>query len=169
MFSLGTASLILAYLGPAVLLVAVLLGTRWSKSVKAALLALVGALYVATLQALPVLSGWPASTPLPQRFALLAYHVQEPDKASGRPGAVFLWAHDLQADAQHVSPRAYRLPFSAPLNAALVAAGDRLRKGEPQIGEMVASEGPVAGHGNGPPTASPIVFYGLPDAAFPAQ
>lgn len=168
MVSLGNAGLALAYLGLVALLVSVLGGTRWPRSLKAGLVALVAALYVASLHALPAVLGWAATAALPQRFALVASHVQEPDKASGRPGAIFLWVSDLTDNATAGPPRAYRLAFTTALNAAVAAAGDNLRKGRMQIGEV--REGAAdSGSLKGAAAPSPVSFFDVPDDSFPEQ
>ncbi len=162
----GYIGIALAYVGLAVLLFSVVAGTRWPRALKGALVVLVGALSVVSLQALPAVLGWPATAELPSRFALIASHVQEPDKVSGRAGAIFLWADDLADGTDATAPRAYRLPFSPGLNAAVAAAGDMLRKGQAQIGERLP---PAAASRPGQRVDSPIAFFDVPDASFPAQ
>jgi hypothetical protein len=133
---LGTSGLVAAHVAVALLLVALNLKTRWSWMVKASAIVIVSALYLVTYYSIPPLLGWPTEQRLPKRFHLLAVDVQEPDKASGRSGHIFLWARDLIQDGDSTEPRAYRLAYAAALGKTVQDAGEKVRKGMSQIGEV---------------------------------
>ena len=136
MVLLGTSGLVAAYVAVALLLLVLNLNARWSWAVKASAIALVSALYIVTYYSIPPLLGWPTDQALPKRFHLLAVDVQEPDKASGRSGHIFLWARDLIESNDGAEPRAYRLAYNAALGKTVQDAGDKVRKGMSQIGEV---------------------------------
>ena len=117
--------------------------------------------------------GWPTDDTLPQRFNLVAIYVQEPDKSSGAEGEIFLWATDMAKGPRGAEPRAYRVPFTGALHAKVVAAGNKIRKGLPQLGEI--SEEQVGPHARptdatqGGQKSVAIEFFDLPDPLFPEK
>ena len=136
MVLLGTSGLVAAYVAVAGLLLVLNLNARWPWMVKAFAIALVSALYLVTYYSIPPVLGWPTDQPLPARFHLLAVDVQEPDKASGRSGHIFLWARDLIQGTDGAEPRAYRLAYAPVLGKTVQDAGEKVRKGMSQIGEV---------------------------------
>ena len=77
------------------------------------LIALVSAFYLVTYYSMPPLLGWPTAADLPKRFNLVAIFVNEPDKSSGAPGEIFLWATDLAKGSwRFLSKLAYTPPSS---------------------------------------------------------
>lgn len=167
MIAVGTSGLAAAYVVLATLLFALLRDRRWPWPVKAGLGGAVVALCVLTAKALPTLLGWPTHAVPPARFNLLAVHVQEPNKASGDPGGIYLWAADMAAGAGGAAPRAYRLPFGAELQTRVTEAGNKMRKGLPQLGEAR-----VSSHNRAGETARSVLeieFFDVPDPLFPEQ
>ncbi len=173
MFTLGAAGLIAAYVLLGVLLVSLNLYSRWAWPVKIFGIVLVAVFYGVTYRSIPPLLGWPTQQNLPERFNLLALYVQEPDKATGDEGAIYMWVTDLGRGFSNVRPRAYEVPFSAELQQKAVEAGSKLKKGLPQLGETKEAElGP-----NGQPrdtteqgqASVSIDFYDLPDPLFPEK
>lgn len=173
MFTLGAAGLVAAYVILAVLLLSINLYSKWRWPVKAVATVVVTGFYVVTYQSIPPLLGWPASQRLPDRFNLVAVYVEEPDKASGDEGAIYLWVTDLEQGFEDVKPRAYAVPFSAELHQQVADASGKLRKGIPQLGETKdAKLGP-----NGRPldtsqqgqASVSVDFFDLPDPLFPEK
>ncbi len=173
MVLLGTSGLIAAYVLIALLLLILNLYTRWAWHVKAALIVLVSAFYVVTYFSLPPLLGWPTDADLPQRFNLVAIYVEEPDKSTGSPGEIFLWATDMAEGPRGAEPRAYRVPFTGELHARVVEAGNKMRKGLPQLGEVKEEQlGPHArptDESQGGQKSVAIEFFDLPDPLFPEK
>ena len=173
MVLLGKSGLIAAYIIVALLLVSLNLYTRWSWRVKAALVVIVSAFYLVTYFSLPPLLGWPADETLPKRFNLVAVYVQEPDKSTGAEGEIFLWATDMAKGPRGAEPRAYRVPFSGELHQKVVEAGNKMRKGLPQLGEL--SEEPLSRPDRptdafrGGQDSVAIEFFDLPDPLFPEK
>ncbi len=173
MFLLGTSGLVAAYVLLALMLLVLNLYTQWPWRIKAAMVVLVTLFYFVSYLSLPPLLGWPTGSPLPKRFNLVAIFVQEPDKQSGEPGEIFLWATDLTDGASSAEPRAYRVEFSDELHTRVVAAGNKMRKGLPQIGEV--SEKPRGAsarpkdESEGGQKSVAIEFFDLPDPLFPEK
>ncbi len=149
MFALDVSGLTMAYVAVAALLAVFNLTARWSWPIKAFATVAISALYLVAYFSFPALLGWPTAQPLPARFRLLAAQVEPAD---GEPREIVLWALDADADAAHAEPRAYRLPYSELTQKKVAEAGERIRKGLPQIGEVrqrkpgsLASSGAAAG------------------------
>jgi hypothetical protein len=174
MVVLGTSGLVAAYVIVALLLLCLNLYTSWSWRIKAAAIVVVSAFYLVSYFSLPPLLGWPTAAALPERFNLVAIYVQEPDKVSGSEGEIFLWATDLAEGARGGEPRAYRVPFSGELHAKVVEAGNKIRKGLPQLGEL-REEGQLGPHAKptdetqGGQNSVAIDFFDLPDPLFPEK
>jgi hypothetical protein len=173
LFLLGTSGLVAAYVLVALLLLILCLYTPWSWRVKAAMVALVSAFYLVTYYSMPPLLGWPTAADLPKRFNLVAIFVNEPDKTTGAPGEIFLWATDLASGPTGAEPRAYRVPFSNELHTRVVEAGNKMRKGLPQVGEINEEPpGPSArptDESQGGQKSVAIEFFDLPDPLFPEK
>lgn len=136
MSQVSYASFAAGYVVLGLLLLNVLFFTRWMWWVKLGALLAVAGLSLATWQALPDLLGWPSSRGLPERFNLTALHLVEPDKSGANKGAIYLWVTDFAIDGSLRVPRAFVLPFHPELQAKLTAAGTKLRRGMPQLGEI---------------------------------
>jgi len=147
--------------------------TPWSWRIKALLITLVSAFYVVTYFSLPPLLGWPTAAEMPKRFNLVAIFVQEPDKSNDDDGQIFLWATDMAQGSRGVEPRAYRVPFSSDLHARVVEAGNKMKKGLPQLGEIREEKlGPHAqpkDETEGGQKSVAIEFFDLPDPLFPEK
>ncbi len=143
-----SARLIVSYTVLAVLLLAMLLYSRFHWGVKAAVVVLVTAFYPVSYIALVDLLGWPTGTHLPDSFRLVAAQVYEPDKAQGAPGEIYLWVTALSDNAGRSTPRAYKIPYSAALHEKLDEAEKGLKNGTEQMGEVVATGQAT---GSGPP------------------
>lgn len=173
MVLLGTTGLIAAYVLLALLLLCLNLYTRWSWPIKAAMIVVVSAFYLVTYFSLPPLLGWPTEAELPRRFNLVAIYVVEPDKSTGSKGEIFLWATDMAEGPRGAEPRAYRVPFTNELHSRVVEAGNKMRKGLPQLGEVSEEKtGPSArptDQSQGGQKSIAIEFFDLPDPLFPEK
>lgn len=161
----GTFTLVLAYGVLGLLLLSVLLRTGLPRTIKATLTILLGSFCLVTFVSVPAALGWANGEP-PPRFKLIAYHVTEPDKAEGSDGAIFLWASDLTDGAAQSTARAYRVKFTNAVNATITKAGEKMRQGHIQIGEVRALS-LAAGKRNG--AGVTLDFFDVPDESFPPQ
>lgn len=173
MIVLSQGGLVAAFVLTALLLLGVNLYSNFSWQIKAVLAVVVSAFYVVVYFSLPALMGWPTNDDLPKRFNLIATYVQEPDKKTGDSGQIFLWVTDLNKESGKRKPRAYRVPFENDLHAKVVEAGTKVRKGLPQLGEVVdenlgtmgrPSDESISGQ-----ESTDIDFLDLPDPLFPEK
>lgn len=110
--------------------------------------------------------GWPIAAPLPERFQLLATHVQDPDKTTGADGVVYLWLAGINADNLEVSPpRSFITPFTDDNAEKATKAQEMINVGELVVGE-VKKEAPAEGdqqpaERTEPKTESGTVFSGM--------
>lgn len=170
---LSQAGLVAAFVLIALLLLGVNLYSNFSWRIKAILIGLVSTFYVVAYYSLPPLMGWPTDASLPKRFNLVATYVQEPDKTTGAAGQIFLWVNDLDKGPRTSEPRAYRIPFANDLHAKVVEAGTKVRKGLPQLGELVdENQGPMgrpSDESSSGQESADIDFFDLPDPLFPEK
>jgi len=162
------AAFLTGYAIVALLLLNVLLFTRWMWWVKLASLAMVVWLFHTTWASLPDLLGWPTHEGLPERFNLMALEVVEPDKGGATKGEIYLWVTELNLDHSPRVPRAFAVPFHPELQSKLATAGTKLRKNMPQLGERTDEpfeSGPASlGHAE---KSVNLNFFDMPDPLFP--
>ncbi len=172
MITLSIAGLLTAYVLLAVLLLSLNLYSSFSWPVKAAGILLVFLFYLVSYFSFPPLLGWPTADKLPERFRLLAAHVQEPDKVAGTEGEIYLWITDMSTGKHAKVPRAYKLPFSTELHRKVVEAKTKLNKKLPQLGELI-DEGQrvdeVKDNTQGGQASINIEFFDMPDPLFPEK
>lgn len=169
----GTLLLVLAYVALTALLTTAVLATRLPLVVKTLMTVGVVGLYIATYQGWQSVQGWPAAVRLlPDRFLLHASVIQEPNKATGEEGIIYIWASDLVDGKPADVPRAYRVDYDKPLHTELVDAMRNMRDGKLQLGRMTSER-----HRPDRPTDLTrlgerrvnIEFYELPDPALPEK
>ncbi|MFZ0693066.1 MAG: hypothetical protein WAN51_02765 [Alphaproteobacteria bacterium] len=142
-----SVGIIASYTLLAVLLLVMILYSRFSWGIKAAVIVLVTAFYPISYVALVDLLGWPTAEHLPDRFRLIAAQVYEPDKSQGIPGEIYLWVSSLSENAGRVTPRAYKISYSPELHERLEEAGKAMKNGQDIMGEIPGSDQGA----NGPP------------------
>lgn len=130
--------LVLAYVAIAVLLLSMNLTSRWRWWIKAAGIVVTAGFFVGSYFAIVSVLGWPSQDDPPQRFALLATRVVEPDRITGAPGTIFLWVEELdENNVPSGRPRSYSLAYTADFAAAVSQAHDLLANGEKVEGSLV--------------------------------
>lgn len=170
--TLGIAGLITAYILIALLLLSINLYSNWSWKVKGVAIIITTIFYFISYISFPPLLGWPTSQQPPERFKLLAAHVEQPDKSSNKEGAIYLWINRIDDLTAYGAPRAYKLPYSDPMHEVVINANAKLNKDIPQLGEL-NEEGSmqveVQDSSRAGVADAPIVFYDLPDPLFPEK
>lgn len=170
--TLGIAGLITAYVLIAILLLSINLYSNWSWRIKAGAIIITTAFYIISYISFPPLLGWPTTQQPPERFKLLAAHVEQPDKSSGDEGAIYLWVNQIDDLTAYGEPRAYRLPYSDLMHEVVIKANAKLKKDIPQLGELNeegAMQVEVQDSSRAGVADAPIVFYDLPDPLFPEK
>jgi hypothetical protein len=123
------------YASVAGLLLWALAGARPGWRVKLAAIVLVPALSVAVWHAFQSRSGWPTASSPPAHALFVARAVREPDAATGKPGAIWLWlvpaghGGPLGYQPGRLEPRAYRLPYSRQLHEQAERAQQQTQHG----------------------------------------
>ncbi len=134
----------LAYVALAVLVVLLLVCTRWARWIKVGVVLGISVFYFVTYASLEHLLGWPTAESLPQEFVFLSGYVKEPNEDRGETGNVFVWVaeYDLKKRKVFDMPRAHTLPYSADLHAQVTAALKGLKRGDAQLGRVEHTSGP---------------------------
>lgn len=171
MNSQSLAAFLAGYVIIVLLLLNVLFFTRWMGWVKVGALCVVVGLLIATYRGVPSLIGWPTARGLPPRFNLVGLNVVEPDKSGANKGNIYLWVTDLNLDGSKRVPRAFVLPFHPELQMKVVAAGTKLRKSLPQLGEITDKpfETPTSSGIQHATRDINLDFYDQPDPLFPER
>ena len=173
MITLSIAGLLTAFVLLAMLLLSLNLYSSWSWPVKVSAIVLVSLFYIISYFSFPPLLGWPTDDDdIPERFRLLAAHVQEPDKISGTEGAIYLWLSDMTSGKNSKVPRAYQLPFNNDLHKKVVDAKAKLHKKLPQLGEISEDDvkiSEVKDNTQGGQVSVNLEFFDMPDPLFPEK
>jgi hypothetical protein len=157
----GLAGILFAILVLGLLLAVLLFRTRWHRAIKAAAILCVMIFIHATVKSYPLLTGWPTTTELPERFNLMGVQFEEPNKSTQTKGWIYLWVTDLM-DFDNQTPRAYVLPYKAELHSKLYDAGQKLRKSLPQLGEVIRVRNSITGK-----LEIDLQFYDMPEVLMP--
>ena len=170
MYTLGVTGLVAAYVLVAVLLVSINLYSNWSWKVKATSIIITSIFYIITYFSYPPLLGWATNESPPERFRLIAAHVQQPDKVSGETGAIYLWLTELDDLTDDMPPRNYKLAYSNELHEKVINANAKLNKGIALLGEFedeLGTDIEVQDKSRMGLISTKIQFYDLPDPLFP--
>ena len=139
--STGFIGVLSAYIVVALLLLSFNIGPRWAWWVKATGIIVTTAFFVVSYYAIIDLMGWPVKARMPAHFQLLWAKVNEPDKLINTPGSVFLWVEELDSNNIPMgTPRAFRLPYTVPLDEGVNEALGRISDGEQISGEARDAE-----------------------------
>lgn len=141
--SLAVVGLVAAYIAVAMLLLSLNLTSLWRWWVKAAAIIVTTVFFVVTYHTVNGLMGWPTTQKLPARFSLVWTMVSEPNKKTNNPGAVYLWADEIDRyNVPSGRPRSYQLPYSDALARKATSAQEKRNQGAEVMG--VVSDGQVA-------------------------
>ena len=127
--------LVAAYVVIAVLLLSLNLTSLWRWWVKAAAIVITALFFAVTYRTIVGLLGWPTTQPMPARFSLVWTVVDEPNKLTKDPGAIYLWADALNANnVPFGRPRSYELPYTEALARKVAAAQEKREQGVEVMG-----------------------------------
>lgn len=122
------------YVGLTLLALYLFIGSRLPYALRAVVVLLMSASYVASWLLWQDMAGWPARAVLPDRFLFHAATVIEPDEEKAEPGSIHVWATALTDDGPEDRPRAYRVAYLRATHAQIQEAEARMRNGLPQVG-----------------------------------
>ena len=132
-------ALILTYATLVLLCTLALLWSRWPAWLKGLLVLGTTVLYFWGNDVVHNLSGWPSADSLPERFALLAVVIEEPNAKTA--GALYLWVNALEKGKPVAQPRAFKVPYTKDLHALLNESMKKARQGISQMGSAVPKAG----------------------------
>jgi hypothetical protein len=179
--TLSVLLLTLAFVAVAALLLNLNLATRHSGKVKSAAILLVTALYGVAWFGYRGITGWATPEPLPEDFRVYWLMVEDPDKVSSKPGAIYFWVRELDEAGFPVGPpRAHRVAWSESAARAAEAARASMEAGELLNGRLSRnamapedSDQPIsefAGDGGAPGSPQPgFEFSRVPPPALPPK
>lgn len=117
------------------LLLMILVYARLGWRMKATVVMVTSAFYIASFTGVRGLLGWASIDQLPTRFKLLQARVVEPHSLAGDPGSIYLWVETLDNDNRPSGiPRAFRIPYSDRLAEKTDKAISEIAAGHPQGG-----------------------------------
>src|SRR6478609_6966096 len=117
------------------LLLLILVYARLGWRIKATVVIVTSAFYIASFIGVRGLLGWASSDRLPPRFKLLQARIVEPHSLAGDPGSIYLWVETLDDDNRPSGvPRAFRVPYSDKLAEKTDKAISDIAAGHPQGG-----------------------------------
>ena len=164
--------LTLAYVFLAALLVLMLCYSRIHAMLKIALTIVVFGFYWMSYQGWQTSQGWPAHAELPGQFLLHYGMIEEPNSDDNTPGAIYIWATDLDNQTLGDLPRAYQLPYTRESHAGVEEALRQINNGKLQLGRNLRKPDPMVpeavndGLGD---TRIELEFSKLPDPALPEK
>ena len=145
-----------------VLLTAIILwfviGSKGQWFLKASCIALTLYFSLSLSQSLHDVAGWPAAEQLPDKFEIHWGLVEEPDKATGKKGRIYLWLTP-EADkedsswfmsfyeSESGSPRVYSIPYSRDNHEKVEGTVEAIKQGQRMQGGV--GEGKGEGDGKG--------------------
>ena len=135
--------LTLAYVAIAALLLNLNLATAVAGWLKVTAIVLVTTLYAGVWYGYQDLLGWATPDSLPEEFRVHWITLDDPDKVTGEPGAIYFWVRELD-DAGFLvgAPRAHKIPWDEESAEAAEEALARMDEGELLNGHL--SKGALA-------------------------
>ncbi len=125
-------ALSIAYALLGALLLSLILHTRFSNNLKLGIILLVSIFYSVTYANLYDMRGWAVPQKPQAHFKLHWAIVEEPDKARGEDGAIFILGQKLSAlGLLEEAPRLYKLPFDPELAQQIEEAKSEIEDGKP--------------------------------------
>lgn len=173
--TLDIFGLISSYAYILILLLLILIYARLGWIVKACCMIAGLAFFVVHYYSYSPLMGWPTKDTLPDHVQVISGFVKQPNKITGYPGGIFIWAVDMNKNIGRELPRSYRLPYSDPLHQRVVDVRRKTMNGVPQMAmvvsepdekERLASQASNAGSGG---AIAPIHFYDMPVHELPTK
>ena len=121
------------------------INTKGKLWVKVALTLVAGYYSLITWTSLDTYAGWATDAKMPDQFIVHWVMVEEPDKKTKDPGAIYLWitSPDLGANTmwnflgykpENPKPRIYRLPYSTDMHEKAEQIKKLLKKGKIVVG-----------------------------------
>ena len=95
-----TIGIPVAFILLTILILWVVIGVKGKWWIKSCLISLTLYFSIGLWVSINGLLGWPTTDSPPQEFEVHWMLVEEPNKKTGDPGAIYMWASDINADKQ---------------------------------------------------------------------
>ena len=106
-----TIGIPVAFILLTILILWVVIGVKGKWWIKSCLISLTLYFSIGLWVSINGLLGWPTTDSPPQEFEVHWMLVEEPNKKTGDPGAIYMWASDINADKQSFSPFGSKKPL----------------------------------------------------------
>jgi len=187
---MGTFGIAFALLVNVALLLWFVIGAKGYWWIKVPVIAVTLFLSIGIWSSVNDLLGWATSEPMPEKFQVHWIVIDEPNSKEGDPGAIFVWATDLNPQPSDWwifhsmddsgEPRAHKMPYSRQLHEQSQAIMQIIKKGGQFKGTMKGPPGKPGKPGEGkkgkPGKKSGSfskeqvpMFYQLPPPKFPKK
>ena len=125
-----------------------------------------GLFFALTYFSIIEMQGWPTKDQLPEKFYLVWYYVDPPNKTIKKDGFIVVWTLEFKEKLGR-KPRAYLIDYSLKMHKKLQQARKKMLKGE---GRMIGENRKRKGK-NPPPdsTDRELKFYNMPKAMPPSK
>jgi len=155
-----TIGIPVAFILLTILILWVIIGIKGKWWLKSCLISLTLYFSIGLWVSINGLLGWPTTDGPPQKFEVHWVLVEEPNKKTGDPGAIYMWASDINASEQSFSPfgskkpldkpRLYQLPYSRSMHEQTEGILEKLKKGERYMATLGGKgQGDEEGKGDG--------------------
>lgn len=163
----GEIALVLVFIFQIVLLLELLIWSRWHWMVKAITTVMAGVIFSLTYFAILNMQGWPTSDVPAERFELISFYVANPNPNIGKEGFITVWILDLEDTSAEKRPRAHIFEYNKKLHRQLqLAMQQGTETGNPVTGAIRRRKG------DRPPvdsTLDDLQFYDLPIPKLPSK
>lgn len=133
----GEIALVAAMIFISVLLLGLLVWSRWHWSIKASATLIMGLFFALTYFSIIEMQGWPTKAEIPEKFHLIWYYVDSPNKQINKKGFIVIWALELNQKIGK-KPRSYILEYNLEMHRRLQKAREQmLRGGSRMMGKRV--------------------------------
>ena len=171
--TLSIIALVGGYVLTAGLLAFLCLYTRFHWGIKIGTIMLVSGFYMINYFGLMSLLGWPTTQEMPNSFRLVSAQIYEPNKTTGAPGRIYIWATSMGENAGLSTPRSFEIEYSDILHKKVSAAMNSIKDGTPQIGEIEGdgTGSVMASRGQVQQALEPVKlnFFDLPTSLLPEK
>ncbi len=155
----GEIALVLAMIFITVLLLGLLIWSNWHWSIKGSTTVAAGLFFVLTFFSIIEMQGWPTKDQLPEKFYLIWYYIDPPNKIINKEGFIVIWALEFNEKIGK-KPRAYIMDYNLKMHK-------KLRKARKQmVGGIARLVGERKKKGDHPPSDSTykddFKFYKMP-------
>ena len=125
----GEIALVAILVFVCVLLLGLLVRSRWHWIIKSAATMISGGLFALAFMAIIDMQGWPTTDTMPEAFQFIGYYVDSPNPQIGKEGFIVIWMLKLN-DEVGKKPRSHIIPYSKEMHKKLQEAKKKRENGQ---------------------------------------